>query len=1124
MDWGLAKVLNREPGEPTGKKPIPDPKPGPEPDPALDVRAGQAAPREVREAENGREDGSSDEPPIGVSSSTDTQAGTAFGTPAYMSPEQAEGRVDQLGPTSDVYSLGAMLYTMLSGRAPFEYIWCEVTALLDRVKLGEFPPPRKVNPRVPRALEAVCLKAMATRPEDRYATASALAEDIERWLADEPVAAYREPMLPRLSRWARQHKPIVAGAAALLVTAVVALSMGVILVGREQSRTEKQRRLAIAKSDEATQKAEMLRRRDAVSRVNLAYREYLDDNVALADDLLAGCPDDLRSWEWPYARRLGHSDLKTWTDSSRGLDVWCVAFAPDGTRIATGTGPWFQVGEDRTGELVVRDIRTGAVVFASRGLAGAVQALAYSPDGRTIAAAHGFAGKGQGSVLMLLDADTGKPIWQADETGTQILSLAFAPDGRTIATGCGHFNDSSTIGYARLRDAKTGGALGRSISGAPGGVSSLAFAPDGRQLALASREVADLWDVSGPDPTIAHRLRGHVNFVYAVAFSPDGRRLATAGWDKTIRIWDRETGRLLDTLVGHRGFVRGLAFSPDGNQLVSGSEDKSVRRWDLAGGGENAAFHGHTGFVHCVAFGPDGTLAASGSLDGTVKLWPAAAPDSQVTFRNSAGWVGTLAFAPDGQRIASAHNGNIRIWDPRTGEELQRIFATRDPLGHIAMAFAPDGDTLAAGGPGGSLNFWDTTSWTRRTPEGSGPKATDASFSPDGSLLATSHDDGTLRLWDVATANLIRTIPAHRGGANAVACSPAGQTFASAGEDRIVRVWNFTSGDPLAALSGHVTGIRDLAFAPDGRRIATVGGAYHGPTPAEVKIWDWKAGKELAALKGHTGLVTAVGYFPDGRRLATASDDRTVKLWDAESGEEVLTLRGHTSGVVSLAISRDGIQIASGSIDHTARIWTIESPQGEAAFALSMRRAAVERVQALFAKLLLKSEVLDALRADRTLGPQLRAAALEIAERRTENASGLFDVAWLTIVHPTGKPEDNRLALKRLEAACLVVPDDPDRLAEYRRALPLAFYRTGRFASALEALPSQAGKAPGQPPSPLDLAVTAMASQRLGKIPEARAALEGLRALLKGDRWANNQEALGFLQEAEGVVESPAKR
>ena len=1135
VDWGLAKVFVRGPGEAPAAKPDAGsgPELGPKPDPVDEP--GHAGPRQAPESGAGRgaapDHGNRGKvrketpPPIGPTSSTETAAGTAFGTPAYMSPEQAEGRVDQLGPTSDVYSLGAMLYTLLSGHAPFEFVWCDVTALLDRVRLGEFPPPRQVNPRVPRALEAVCLKAMAQRPGDRYASATELADEIVRWLADDPVAAYSEPASARLARWGRRHKPVVAGAAALLLTAVVALSAGVILVGHEQRRTEEQRRLAeaqrlvaLTKSYEANQQAEALRRHDAVNRVNLASREFLDDNVALADQLLDGCPKDLRAWEWSYAHRLGHADLRTWTGSRRGLDVWCVAFSPDGARIAAGTGPWFQVGTARTGELVVREIRTGAEVFAVRDLEGAVQALAYSPDGRTIAMAHGFAGQEPGAVLSVLDADTGKTVWQAAERGVQILSLEFAPDGRTIATGCGHFNEYTSSGYARLRDARTGVVRGQPIPGAPGGVLSVAYSPDGRQIALASRDVVELCDVSGERWSLTHQLRGHVNFVYVVAFSPDGRRLATGGWDKTIRIWDRRTGTQLDTLNGHRGFVRGLAFSRDGSQLISGSEDKSVRRWDLAGNGGDAAFHGHHGFVHGVAFSPDGALAASGSQDGTVKLWPAAAPDSQVTFRNSAGWVGTLSFAPDGRRIASAHNGNVRIWDPRTGEELRRIIARRGLLAHIALAFSPDGSTLVASGPGHALNLWNTATWERRSLAGHTSPASDAAFSTNGALMATSHEDGTIRLWDVARGTSVRTLPGHSGGARAVSFAFDGRHIASAGEDKTVRVWEVATGQPRAALTGHVTGIQDLAFAPDGLRIASVGGEYRGTTPAEVKLWDWASGREAGAFRGHTGLVAAVAFFPDGRRLATASDDRTIKIWDVETREEVLTLRGHTSGVASMAISRDGRQIASGSIDYTARIWTIDSPESQADFTLAIRRAAVERVQALYAKHLLKAEVLESLRTDRALSPPLRAAALEIAEGRHENASRLYELARLTIVRPVGRAEDIRLALRRLEAACRAVSDDPERLAEYRHALALALYRAEQPVPALEILREIAAATPGQPPEPLDLAVIAMASHRLGRTHDAHHALDQLRILLKNGRWADDQEAIGFLQEAKRVV------
>ena len=722
--------------------------------------------------------------------------------------------------------------------------------------------------------------------------------------------------------------------------------------------------------------------------------------------------------------------------------------------------------------------------------------------------------------LFLFDATTGRELWRASERGMQILSLAFAPDGRTIAAGCGHFNDYETSGYVRLRDARTGGEVGSPIAGGPGGVLAVAFAPDGRHLALASRDVVDLCDMADPRHPIARRLNGHVNFVYAVAFSPDGRRVATGGWDKTIRLWDRDTGRPEETLVGHRGFVRGLAFSSDGGQLVSGSEDSSVRRWDLDSG-DSATFHGHTGFVHCVAFGPEGSLAASGSLDGTVKIWPAAAPDSQVTFRNSTGWVGALAFAPDGRRIASAHNGNVRIWDPRTGEELRRIFARRGLLGNIALAFSPDGSILAASGPDGNVILWDAERWTRRGVLPAAAAANDAAFSPDGSTIATSANDGIVRLWDVDRRDDRPGIRRPRSGRQRRRLLARRPTIATAGEDRIVRVWDAASGAEVASLTGHETGVRDVAFAPDGRFLASVGGAYHGPVRAEVKVWDWTIGREVASYPGHTSLVTAVAYFPDGRRLATVSDDRTIKLWDITSRENVLTLRGHTSGVLSLAISRDGRQVASGSIDYSAKIWSIESPTGEAAFELSLRRAAVERVQSLYARHLLKEDVLAELRADRKLSPRLRAAALEIAERRTENASRIYEAAWFTIVRPVGSrrgqppgPPPARGGLPRRgrrPGAAGRIPPRPGAGTLPRRPAGRCAWR-----------PSATWPASGPTSRPRRWSLPSPPWPATGSdaSAEARQALERLRAVVSG-AGSSNPDAVGFLREAEEVIESP---
>src|SRR5262249_26633056 len=149
--------------------------------------------------------------------------GQALGTPAYMPPEQAAGAWDELGPASDVYSLGATLYELLTGRVPFDSFDAEA------IRAGRFPPPRAVRPGVPRPLEAACLKATALKPADRYGWALAPAADVERWLADEPVSAYREPLAARLRRWGRRHRTLVTGAGAALAVGLVSLAAATAL-------------------------------------------------------------------------------------------------------------------------------------------------------------------------------------------------------------------------------------------------------------------------------------------------------------------------------------------------------------------------------------------------------------------------------------------------------------------------------------------------------------------------------------------------------------------------------------------------------------------------------------------------------------------------------------------------------------------------------------------------------------------------------------------------------------------------------------------------------------------------------------------------------------------------------
>jgi WD40 repeat protein/tRNA A-37 threonylcarbamoyl transferase component Bud32 len=772
-----------------------------------------------------------------ASSSSETLPGTALGTPAYMSPEQAEGRLDQVGPLSDIYSLGATLYCLLTGKPPLGET--DVGEALRRVQRGEFPPPRAVRPSIPQSLEAICLRAMAVNPADRYPTPRALADEIEHWLADEPVSVFREPITVRLIRWGRRHRTLATGIGVLLITTVVGLAIAATLIHREQLRTDekrmeaelnlvetkRQRKIAEDNALEANRRAEELRRRDYISRMNLAHSEVLDDNIARDEELLEGCPADLRAWEWDYVRRLCHTERLTFR--SHFDNVQSLAISPDGKWVASGAGiPFNWSHENDRAEVRLWEVETGQERHVLKDLPGTVQTVAISPDGKLVATGGGFYRPRAECWLNAWDATSGKPAWRRPVTvsGTTVMSLAFHPGGQSFAVGYGLYSDLKNVGYVRLHRTIDGEPLGDDFGKLVGGVNAVTFDREGRRLALAGLERIEIWEVETRHMVRAIPVQPNTKWVYCIAFSTDGKLLASGGWDKTIKLWDLATGAEVQTIQGHRGFVEQIAFSPDGRQLASVSEDRSVRLWELATGREQAAFHGHSGSVFALAFHPDGRRILSGGLDGTIKVWDAVRGRPPVF--GTRGWLVSVEFREEGRRVNSRSwypgiRYTSKSWNLDTGEE-----ARPDPLQGRADTRIPD--------------------------DAEAPGFSQSRVSPDGSLLAEVQGSVSVQ----------------------------------------VRPLRPASGKGAFVLKGHTASINDVIFSPDSRRIATAS------NDRTIKIWDAATGQEVLTIRGHTAGVNAVAFSPDGKKLASGGIDTLVFVWDATPVPEAVFIEAKAHRLV----------------------------------------------------------------------------------------------------------------------------------------------------------------------------------------------------------------------------------
>jgi WD40 repeat protein len=912
-----------------------------------------------------------------------TQAGQLLGTLSYMSPEQVAADPAGLDGRSDVYTLGVILFELLTQRLPYQ---------LDRLPghevarvIQEQEPSRlgSIDTQYRGDVEIIAAKALEKVKSRRYASAGDMASDIRRYLRGEAILARPASALYQLRKFARRHKALVAAASGIFAALVVGTVVSIVFALRaaENSRVANERERA------ATYESYRARIAAAVAAISR-------HDVADADRQLQAAPKALRDWEWRHLHARLDDSIAIFP-AIAGESLFLIR-DPKGIRIARLTRASLGLGDLEGKELWKRSFppetsvldhpplstRHGLRLFASVRESGA-PAVGLTKD----------ALQNTGMVNVL--DDQGRVQTQLRRpAGTDTDLIAVSADGSRLAVVWTDPNQWIFTVY----DAESGKPVATSVQEI-GRSWALAFSPDGTRLATGGEDgVTRLWDTSTGMMTIL--CRGHTRKVFSVAFRPDGRCLATSSADGTVRQWNPATGREVEAPYDrHTGEVLTAKYSSDGEWIASAGTDRTVRVWRAANRQDQGVLQGHIGDINDLEFAADGHRLASvsyapgrGSVahhDGTVRLWEVGSQGAASVLRGHKLYVYPVAYSPDGQWIASGDWDNkVFLWDALTME----FIASLPHSGNIrVLDFSPDSSWLVVGAAmDDSLSIWDVTTARRRNKlNGPGGDVVQAiAVSPDGAHIAAADSDGAVSIMEAATGAVVdsfRMVGSASIAKKSLAYSPNGRLLAGTGEDGTqIDIRDTQTRRRSARLTGHLDSVSSVSFSRDGRLLAS------GSADRTVRIWDVTTSKCLAVLTGHTDTVFAAEFHPDGKRLASAGRDRSIWLWDLATGQEVARLEGHANYVFSLAFSPDGTSLASGSGDGTVRIWDTESPamrHQARRKAEALRPEAVRLVASLFSELGEPAQVVARLRADTKLSDLLRHMAVREVMRRGQQAT-----------------------------------------------------------------------------------------------------------------------------------------